>query len=72
MDRDKGVVTAQDIAKATQALLADTYVRSLSGASVLELCLVVAMSRLHRFRNMPSFNFQHVEAELRTMAANDF
>ena len=72
MDRDVGLVTARDIAAATQTLLADTYVKSLAGASTLELCLVVAMSRLHRFRRMPRFNFNHVENEMRAMAANDF
>ena len=72
MDRDAGVITARDLAQATQTLLADTYVRSLSGASVLELCLVVAASRLHRFRRMPRFNFNHLENELRAMSANDF
>ena len=71
MDRDVGLVTARDIAAATQTLLADTYVKSLAGASTLELCLVVAMSRLHRFA-MPRFNFNHVENEMRAMAANDF
>ena len=39
---------------------------------MLELCLVVAMSRLHRFRNMRTFNVNHVENELKSMAANDF
>ena len=72
MDRDAGVITARDLAQATQTLLADTYVRSLSSASVLELCLVVAASRLHRFRRMPRFNFNHLENELRAMSANDF
>ena len=71
-DRDAGVVTAKDIAYGVQTLLADTYVRSLAGSSVLELCLVVAMSRLHRFRNMRTFNVNHVENELKSMAANDF
>ena len=47
----------RDIAAATQTLLADTYVKSLAGASTLELCLVVAMSRLHRFRRFPSGRF---------------
>ena len=72
MDRDVGLVTARDIAAATQTLLADTYAKSLAGASTLELCLVVAMSRLHRFRRMPRSNFNHVENEMRAMAANDF
>ena len=72
MDRDVGLVTAGDIALATQTLLADAYVKSLAGATALELCLVVAMSRLHRFRRVPRFNFNHVENELRAMAANDF
>ena len=72
MDRTLGLVTARDIAAATQTLLADTLVESLAGCSALELCLAVAMSRLHRFRGMPRFNFNHVENELRTMAANDF
>jgi origin recognition complex subunit 4 len=72
MDRQLGLVTARDIASATQTLLADSVVESLAGCSSLELCLAVAMSRVHRFRGMPRFNFNHVENELRTMAANDF
>jgi origin recognition complex subunit 4 len=72
MDRESGMITARDVALGVQVLLADTYVRSLAGSSVLELCLVVAMSRLHRFRKMPRFNFNHLENELRSMAANDF
>jgi hypothetical protein len=72
VDRGKGILTADDIMKAGQTLMEDTYVKSLAGGSVLELLLVVAMSRLHRFRQMQSFNFNHVENELKTMAANDF
>ena len=72
MNRALGTITADDIARATQTQMADTYVRSLSSSSVLELCAVVAMSRLHRIRRMLSFNFKHVESELRTMASNDF
>lgn len=72
MDRDKGVIMAKDIMVASQRLLGDTYVRALSGVSALELCMVVAMSRLHRFRRKAVFNFNHVEDELKNMAANDF
>lgn len=72
MDRSRGVIAANDIVQASTTLLQDTYVRSLSSGSVLELIMVVAMSRLHRFRQMESFNFNHVENELKTMAANDF
>ena len=71
-DRNVGLITARDILYATNTLLADTYVKSLAGSSVLELCLVVAMSRLRRFRNLTNFNLNHVENELRSMAANDF
>jgi len=72
MDRDKGVIVAKDIMVASTRLLGDTYVRALSGTSALELCMVVAMSRLHRFRRKAVFNFNHVEDELKNMAANDF
>ena len=72
MDRDKGLIMAKDIMVASQRLLGDTYVRALSGVSTLELCMVVAMSRLHRFRRKAVFNFNHVEDELKNMAANDF
>ena len=72
MDRNKGTIMAKDIMVASQRLLGDTYVRALSGVSALELCMVVAMSRLHRFRRKAVFNFNHVEDELKNMAANDF
>ena len=72
MDRDKGTIMAKDIMVASQRLLGDTYVRALSGVSALELCMVVAMSRLHRFRRKAVFNFNHVEDELKNMTANDF
>ncbi|ACO70305.1 predicted protein, partial [Micromonas commoda] len=64
MDRNKGTIAAKDIMVASQRLLGDTYVRALSGVSALELCMVVAMSRLHRFRRKAVFNFNHVEDEL--------
>ena len=44
------------------------YTKSVVGGSVLELLLVVAMSRLHRIRQFPSFNFNHVANEIKTMA----
>ena len=71
MDRNKGTIMAKDIMVASQRLLGDTYVRALSGVSALELCMVVAMSRLHPCRKAV-FNFNHVEDELKNMAANDF
>ena len=68
MDRAKGVITSKNIMDATQMLMNESYTKSVAGGSVLELLLVVAMSRLHRIRRFPSFNFNHVANELKTMA----
>lgn len=72
MDRDVGVITSGNIIDAVRTLREEPYITSLASGSVLELLLVVAMERLHTFRQMPSFNFNHVENELGAMAANDF
>ena len=69
MDRDdEGVVTAENILSAIQDRLTDYVERSLVRASDLEICLVVAMSRLHRHNvNKPSFTAEYIKNEVQKM-----
>ena len=71
VNRSLGKVTALDIIDAARSMDRNPFVDSLTGVTPLELLLCVAMYRMHRARQRPSFTFDALAQELNEMGSKE-
>lgn len=71
INRSMGKITALDIVEAAKGLDRNPFVDSLIGVTPLELLLCVAMYRMHRARQRPSFTFDALAQELNEMGSQE-
>ena len=71
VNRSLGKVTALDIVDAAKSMDRNPFVSSLTGVTPLELLLCVAMYRMHRARQRPSFTFDALAQELNEMGSKE-